>query len=170
MAKSDSSPPVTQQDLTEDQTEKPAEKVVSRKLVEDLVKRAWEGYDLYEFKELLTNYPHLVNEHSSRGQTALYCASRNNQFEFVVELLKIPGIDINIVTQDNWRSTALHAACHAGHCDIVALLIFNGANIDVLNNAGNPPFKEATKEVKIVFEHYEKFGKQGLKVKYLDKK
>jgi len=32
------------------------------------------------------------------------------------------------------------------------------------------PLKPATKEVKIVFEHYEKFGKQGLKVKYPDKK
>lgn len=33
--------------------------------------------------------------------------------------------------------TALHAACHQGHRQIVAILLNAGAKIDVTNNTGN---------------------------------
>lgn len=37
-----------------------------------------------------------VNMPNSRGQTALYCASRQGYGEIVLELLLAPGIDVNV--------------------------------------------------------------------------
>lgn len=48
-----------------------------------------------------------VNEPNSRGQSALYCASRQGCSDIVLELLMVPGIDVNISVPEH-GGTPLH--------------------------------------------------------------
>lgn len=48
-----------------------------------------------------------VNMPNSRGQTALYCASRQGFAEIVLELLKVPTINVNVQVPEH-GGTPLH--------------------------------------------------------------
>lgn len=76
-------------------------------LVQTLCDKAFAGTDLQGFKQflgLLT--PQQINGKNGRGQTALYCASRENHIEFARALIQ-EGADVNLpITGLN--STPLH--------------------------------------------------------------
>ena len=64
-----------------------------------------------------------VNERSSRGETALYLASKAGH-EHIVRLLLEAGAETNCSS----RIFPLHAACEHGHTEIVDLLLHHGAD------------------------------------------
>lgn len=52
-----------------------------------------------------------VNRPNKRGQTALYCASRQGYKDIIVELLNLVGINVNVQVQEH-GGTALHGTVY----------------------------------------------------------
>ncbi|RZF44684.1 hypothetical protein LSTR_LSTR000636 [Laodelphax striatellus] len=68
------------------------------------------------------------------GNTALYWACLGGHLDCVNELLAIPKLPLN--AQNKIGETALHAASSRGHCEIVALLLAAGADVNIQNMDG----------------------------------
>lgn len=134
-------------------------------LVQSLCEKAFAGADLQGFKQLLNQLsPQQINGRNTRGQTALYCAARENHIDFARTLLQ-EGADINL-TISGVGSTPLHGTCYCreeylssvgaayhGHSEMVALLLLAGANPDIKNSGLDKltPREEATGGVHFVF-------------------
>jgi ankyrin repeat protein len=78
-----------------------------------------------------------INKQNSRGQTALYCASRRNHKPFVLALLQLEGINVNCQARTH-GSTPLHGASFGGYANIVALLLAAGADPRIENYPESP--------------------------------
>ena len=75
-----------------------------------------------------------VNARRSDGVTALHMASDNGYAAAVRELLRRPDASVNAQADDG--GTPLMDACSWGHLMAATLLIGHGANLALLNNAG----------------------------------
>ena len=76
-----------------------------------------------------------LNSQNSKGETALYLASRSVGWgETVQLLLSFKGIDLNLA--DNDGDTPLHSSIYNDFNDISVLLIDAGARPDIANNEG----------------------------------
>eukprot|EP01126_Amoeba_proteus_P061928 TRINITY_DN8359_c0_g2_i1.p1 TRINITY_DN8359_c0_g2~~TRINITY_DN8359_c0_g2_i1.p1 ORF type:complete len:957 (+),score=218.03 TRINITY_DN8359_c0_g2_i1:36-2873(+) len=112
-------------------------------LVDEFTSAAW-NQKLEAVKTMLTLpcYVKIVNRANSRGQAALYCAARQRAVAVVIELLKCPSIDVNVQVTEHGGSP-LHAASFASCGEIVALLLSQGADLNLKNKAGITPSQEA---------------------------
>lgn len=101
------------------------------KLITDFIK---EG-DLKSFLEhLKAATEEQLNELDESGLGLIHWAADRNQLEILCELLKIPGIKINL--QDSDGQTALHYAASCGHKDTLELLLGQGADRSIANSDG----------------------------------
>ncbi|VDI51927.1 Hypothetical predicted protein [Mytilus galloprovincialis] len=84
-----------------------------------------------------TNVNHQIKEGLSKGNTALFVASRNG-FTPIVECLLLAGADVNLA---NTRGqTPVFIASLKGNLEIVELLLQYNCNINQLDNVGGSPF------------------------------
>lgn len=74
--------------------------------------------------------------------------------------------DVNAVDQFNW--TPLHHACHAGHVDIIKMLVQSGAMVDAVAMNGATPLMRAIESCR--FSCVEYLIKAGAKVMAENKK
>jgi hypothetical protein len=98
---------------------------------------------------LIERYPMFKNRSGPFLTTLLYSAANNASVHIVKYLVEIAKCSINSQNRrtdsnDNFPSstagsTALHAAASIGHRDLVAYLVEHGADIYVLNQAGETP-------------------------------
>lgn len=82
--------------------------------------------------------------------TPLHYAILKNQYYSVVELLKIPNIDINALGE--FDQTPLHMAVIVGNMDIIKILIKKGADVFLVDEKNQSPLDYANdeKEEKII--------------------
>ncbi|XP_034152086.1 SMC5-SMC6 complex localization factor protein 1 isoform X4 [Esox lucius] len=67
------------------------------------------------------NIPRGVNRVNAAGETVLHRACKRNQVETLLQILALPGIDVNVKDHVGW--TPLHEACnHGSHACVKALL------------------------------------------------
>lgn len=74
------------------------------------------------------------HEYLAVGSTCLHIAAYFGAVEFVHLLLAHGDVDID--PRDENGYTPLHLATVKGHTDVVALLLFKGANVDAVANTG----------------------------------
>eukprot|EP01127_Copromyxa_protea_P015976 TRINITY_DN4681_c1_g3_i1.p1 TRINITY_DN4681_c1_g3~~TRINITY_DN4681_c1_g3_i1.p1 ORF type:complete len:879 (+),score=136.53 TRINITY_DN4681_c1_g3_i1:23-2638(+) len=104
--------------------------VNDKTVVELMCAYAWEG-KIDVLKDLLAIHPKEVNSPNQRGQTPLYCASRQGHLDIVVVLV-LGGADPNFQVPDH-GGTCLHAAAFGDFPSVVAALLLSGANPDIQN-------------------------------------
>lgn len=96
-----------------------------------------------------------VNGFNSRGQTALYLASRQGNAPIVLALLNFDGFDSLNTQMTGHGSTAAHAACSFGHAAVLALLLTARTSLAIVNSLGLTARQEAMKaNVLEVFETF----------------
>ncbi|KAI6171416.1 Kallikrein-4 [Aphelenchoides bicaudatus] len=71
-----------------------------------------------------------VNQQTHSGQTALHIASQLGKYDVVKLLVKKNPKLINATDKNHWYP--LHKAARNGQCDIVSLLLSNGADVNAL--------------------------------------
>ena len=86
-----------------------------------------------------------VNARSDSGSTALHVASYCGRAEAMRELLKRPDVDIN--AQDDNGDTPLFDTCSQGRLMAATILIGAGANLALVNNAGDSALSTAEERV-----------------------
>lgn len=91
---------------------------------------------------LLYTYPDAVNDHTDDGFTALGLACYFGQFE-VARYLVLKGADVNLPSDNGFRVFPIHSAAAGNYTEIVRMLIANGANVNVKQQAGATPLHSA---------------------------
>ena len=91
---------------------------------------------------LLYTHPEIVNEYANDGFTPLGLASYFGQFE-VARYLVLKGADVNLPSNNGFNVFPIHSAAAGNHTDIVKLLVTNGANVNVKQQAGVTPLHSA---------------------------
>ena len=80
-----------------------------------------------------------LNSQNSKGETALYLASRSGGWGEIIQLLiSFEGIDLNLA--DNDGDTPLHVSIYNDFNDISVLLINADAKFDIANKEGETAF------------------------------
>jgi uncharacterized protein len=79
--------------------------------------------------------PDLVSAYSYDGWTPLHLASFFGQLDAVGALLAA-GADVNAVSRNSLKNTALHAATAGKHADVALLLLERGADDQVTDGGG----------------------------------
>jgi len=140
-----------------------------KKEIEDLSKLIRQG-EFIEFVKLLENLnPADINHYNDSKQTLLFTAVNSGQLPFIVELLKRPGINPNVLNGDtNYNNSPLHAATMRGNPRCVALLIIHGANPDIKikNDQGFSASVETNDDVDEVYTVFALHGLDGLRAKW----
>ncbi|KAI6170524.1 Suppressor of tumorigenicity 14 protein-like protein [Aphelenchoides bicaudatus] len=83
-----------------------------------------------ECVRILLNKGAKIDHKTYQGLTALHIASQFGKYEVVKVLIKKNPKLVNITDKDH--QTPLHIAALSGHCDIISLLLSNGADVNVL--------------------------------------
>ena len=91
---------------------------------------------------LLYNNPDAVNEYADDGFTPLGLACYFGQFE-VARYLVLKGADVNLPSNNGFNVFPVHSAAAGNYNDIVRMLIDNGANVNVRQQAGATPLHSA---------------------------
>ena len=91
---------------------------------------------------LLYTHPDSVNDHAEDGFTPLGLASYFGQFE-VARYLVLKGADVNLPSDNGFRVFPIHSAAAGSYNDIARMLIENGANVNVKQQAGATPLHSA---------------------------
>ncbi|KAF4804625.1 hypothetical protein TURU_006152 [Turdus rufiventris] len=79
---------------------------------------------------------------SCEGETALHKACRNNKVERLIQLLSLPGTDINVRDYAGW--TPLHEACNHGSTVCVREILERCPEVDLLSQVdGMTPLHDA---------------------------
>jgi len=91
---------------------------------------------------LLYTHPEIVNEYANDGFTPLGLAAYFGQFE-VARYLVLKGADVNLPSNNGFNVFPIHSAAAGNHTDIVKLLVTNGANVNVKQQAGVTPLHSA---------------------------
>jgi len=133
-------------------------------MVTALTGSCWEGRE--DSVKMMLHFPcfrAIVNKYNSRGQSALFCAARNaKNVEIVIELLKVEDINVNIQVPAH-GGTPLHAASFSQAGEIVALLLSQGADLNLKNKQGVTARGEANgAEVIRVYDAVARHGVGGL--------
>ncbi|XP_066037384.1 SMC5-SMC6 complex localization factor protein 1 isoform X2 [Chamaea fasciata] len=77
-----------------------------------------------------------------KGETALHKACKNNKVETLIQLLSLPGIDINVKDYAGW--TPLHEACNHGSTVCVREILERCPEVDLLSQVdGVTPLHDA---------------------------
>lgn len=76
---------------------------------------------------------------NNRQSFFLFCEHGN--LEMVKDIVKKKLFDINIRNENGW--TGLIIACFNSHIDVASFLIFNGANVNAVNDNGTSVFMYA---------------------------
>ncbi len=113
--------------------------------------------DLARVKNFVSDEPSLVNAHSPDGYTPIGLAAFAGHGE-IVEFLLAQGADVNAVSRNEFRYTALTGAVSGGHTEIVRVLVANGANVNHRYAGGFTPLIEAAASgnadiVKVLLDH-----------------
>ncbi|XP_059729637.1 SMC5-SMC6 complex localization factor protein 1 isoform X2 [Haemorhous mexicanus] len=83
-----------------------------------------------------------VHKRNVKGETALHKACRNNKVERLIQLLSLPGIDINVKDYAGW--TPLHEACNHGSTVCVREILERCPEVDLLSQVdGVTPLHDA---------------------------
>jgi len=91
---------------------------------------------------LLYTYPDAVNDHADDGFTPLGLACYFGQFE-VARYLVLKGADVNLPSNNGFNVFPIHSAAAGNYTDIVRMLVENGANVNVKQQAGATPLHSA---------------------------
>uniref|UniRef100_A0AC35TXH5 FYVE-type domain-containing protein n=1 Tax=Rhabditophanes sp. KR3021 TaxID=114890 RepID=A0AC35TXH5_9BILA len=91
--------------------------------------------NVFAAKEIVNRLPHAAVQVNGNGENLLHVAVKNDDFESVLFLLSLQ-IDVNIVTQDKFKFTALHLASQIGSEMIIRNLLLAGARINTVNSKG----------------------------------
>jgi len=129
-----------------------------------LCNAAWDG-DQAELRRLvaLPSISHFVNFHNNRGQSSLYCATKQGHQNLLIDLLNAPGVDVNM---NSALGTPLHIASSSGKGVSVAILLCAGAKSDILNRMNVTARQEACGDAEKVFAIFEAKGITGLSESY----
>ncbi|XP_066195405.1 SMC5-SMC6 complex localization factor protein 1 [Sylvia atricapilla] len=83
-----------------------------------------------------------VYKRNIKGETALHKACKNNKVERLIQLLSLPGIDINVKDYAGW--TPLHEACNHGSTVCVREILERCPEVDLLSQVdGVTPLHDA---------------------------
>lgn len=90
----------------------------------------------------LYTHPDSVNDHAEDGFTPLGLACYFGQFE-IARYLVLKGADVNLPSDNGFRVFPIHSAAANNYTDIARVLIENGANVNVRQQAGATPLHSA---------------------------
>ncbi len=91
---------------------------------------------------LLYSHPDAVNEYAEDGFTPLGLACYFGQFE-VARYLVLKGAQVNLPSNNGFNVFPIHSATAGNYTDITRMLIDNGANVNVKQQAGATPLHTA---------------------------
>ena len=92
-----------------------------------------------------------LNSQNSKGETALYLATKSGGWGEIVQLLiSFEDIDLNLA--DNDGDTPLHVSIHNDFNDISVLLINADAKFDIANNEGETAFDKSKTSDKYIHQ------------------
>jgi uncharacterized protein len=91
---------------------------------------------------LLYQHPDAVNDYAEDGFTPLGLACYFGQFE-VARYLVLKGADVNLSSNNGFNVFPIHSAAAGNYTDIVRMLVENGANVNVKQQAGATPLHSA---------------------------
>jgi len=91
---------------------------------------------------LLYSHPEAVNDYAEDGFTALGLACYFGQFE-AARYLVLKGADVNLHSNNGFNVFPIHSAAAGNFTNIVKLLVDNGANVNVRQQAGVTPLHSA---------------------------
>jgi len=130
---------------------------------EVLFDAAWKG-DLETFREVLPHFKKTITSlKNERHQSVLFCACRSGRVSIVAELLHLKSMTKGEISKPQGPNgcTPLHAASWGDFPEIVALLLIQGADMNVCNDDKQPPEREAQVRSSIVFDKF-KIGGEAL--------
>ncbi|XP_047448437.1 SMC5-SMC6 complex localization factor protein 1 [Mugil cephalus] len=88
------------------------------------------------------NTPKGLNRVNAAGETLLHRACKRNHVETVLQILALPGTDVNVKDHAGW--TPLHEACNHGSADCVEALLRHRPAPDLINRVdGVSPLHDA---------------------------
>src|ERR1700744_457357 len=91
---------------------------------------------------LIYSHPDAVDDYAEDGFTPLGLACYFGQFE-VARYLVLKGASVNLPSNNGFNVFPIHSAAAGNYTDIVRLLIENGANVNVKQQAGATPLHSA---------------------------
>ncbi|MFB9841869.1 ankyrin repeat domain-containing protein [Mucilaginibacter ginsenosidivorans] len=91
---------------------------------------------------LLYTHPEAVNDYADDGFTPLGLACYFGQFE-VARYLVLKGADVNLPSNNGFNVFPIHSAAAGNYTDIVRMLVDNGAQVNVRQQAGATPLHSA---------------------------
>jgi len=91
---------------------------------------------------LLYTHPEAVNDYAADGFTPLGLACYFGQFE-VARYLVLKGADVNLPSNNGFNVFPIHSAAAGNYTDIVRMLVDNGAQVNVRQQAGATPLHSA---------------------------
>jgi ankyrin repeat protein len=91
---------------------------------------------------LVFNYPDALNDYADDGFTPLGLACYFGHFE-VARYLVLKGADVNLPSNNGFNVFPLHSAAAGNYTDIARMLIENGAQVNIKQQAGATPLHSA---------------------------
>ena len=91
---------------------------------------------------ILYTHPDAVNDYAPDGFTPLGLACYFGQFE-VARYLVLKGADVNLPSNNGFQVFPIHSAAAGNYNDIARMLIENGAQVNVKQQAGATPLHSA---------------------------
>jgi ankyrin repeat protein len=91
---------------------------------------------------LVFTYPEAINYYAEDGFTPLGLACYFGQHE-IARYLVLKGADVNMPSNNGFNVFPIHSAAAGNYTDIARLLIENGANVNVRQQAGATPLHSA---------------------------
>lgn len=91
---------------------------------------------------IINNHPDSVNDFAPDGFTPLGLACYFGQAE-IARYLVLKGADVNMPSNNGFHVYPIHSAAAGNYTDIVRLLVNNGAEVNVTQQAGATPLHSA---------------------------
>lgn len=91
---------------------------------------------------LVFNHPDALNDYADDGFTPLGLACYFGHFE-VARYLVLKGADVNLPSNNGFNVFPLHSAAAGNYTNIARMLVENGAQVNVKQQAGSTPLHSA---------------------------
>jgi ankyrin repeat protein len=91
---------------------------------------------------LIFNHPEAVNDYADDGFTPLGLACYFGQFE-AARYLVLKGADVNLPSKNGYNVYPLHSAAAGNYTNIARMLVENGAQVNIKQQAGVTPLHSA---------------------------